>query len=88
MKWAYTYWDVRNNNMKNIKHQVKSSFSLKCSPTTDKPDVNTLRLLTYNVHSCRCMDGRLSTHRIARVIAQYQPRYSGVTRVRRRYVPH
>ena len=57
----------------NIKHRVKSSFSPKCTPTTDKPDVNTLRLLTYNVHSCRCMDGRLSTHRIARVIAQYQP---------------
>jgi endonuclease/exonuclease/phosphatase family metal-dependent hydrolase len=32
-----------------------------------------LRILTYNVHSCLCMDGKLSPHRIARVIAQYQP---------------
>ncbi|MFT6897394.1 MAG: endonuclease/exonuclease/phosphatase family metal-dependent hydrolase [Paraglaciecola sp.] len=34
---------------------------------------NSLRILTYNVHSCRCMDGRLSPRRIAKVIAQYQP---------------
>jgi endonuclease/exonuclease/phosphatase family metal-dependent hydrolase len=57
----------------NIKYRVKSSFSPKSTSTSDKPDVNTLRLMTYNVHSCRCMDGRLSTPRIARVIAQYQP---------------
>lgn len=30
----------------------------------------TLRLMTYNVHSCRGMDRRLSPERIARVIAQ------------------
>ena len=32
-----------------------------------------LRVMTYNVHGCRGMDGRISAARIARVIAQYQP---------------
>jgi endonuclease/exonuclease/phosphatase family metal-dependent hydrolase len=32
-----------------------------------------LRVMTYNVHSCIGMDGRLSPERIARVIAQYEP---------------
>lgn len=32
-----------------------------------------LRLLTYNVHRCVGMDGRLSPARIARVIARYAP---------------
>ncbi|MFP4417185.1 MAG: endonuclease/exonuclease/phosphatase family protein [Chitinispirillaceae bacterium] len=33
----------------------------------------TLRIMTYNVHSCLGMDGRLSPERIARVIAAYDP---------------
>ena len=32
-----------------------------------------LRIMTYNVHSCRGMDGRLSPDRIARMIARHQP---------------
>jgi len=32
-----------------------------------------LRVMTYNVHSCRGMDGKLSPARIARVIAQSAP---------------
>lgn len=32
-----------------------------------------LRVMTYNVHSCRGMDGKLSPQRIARVIAQSAP---------------
>ncbi|HEY1663153.1 MAG TPA: endonuclease/exonuclease/phosphatase family protein [Verrucomicrobiae bacterium] len=31
------------------------------------------RVMTYNVHGCRGMDGRISTARIARVIEQCQP---------------
>jgi endonuclease/exonuclease/phosphatase family metal-dependent hydrolase len=38
-----------------------------------RPDKKTLRVMTYNVHSCIGMDGKLSPQRIARVIAQYQP---------------
>jgi endonuclease/exonuclease/phosphatase family metal-dependent hydrolase len=32
-----------------------------------------IRLMTYNVHTCRGMDGRLLPDRIAKVIAQYDP---------------
>lgn len=32
-----------------------------------------LRVLTYNVHTCIGIDGKLSPHRIARVIARYRP---------------
>jgi endonuclease/exonuclease/phosphatase family metal-dependent hydrolase len=32
-----------------------------------------VRVMTYNVHSCIGMDGKVSPHRIARVIAQYEP---------------
>lgn len=32
-----------------------------------------LRVLTYNVHSCIGMDGKISPERIARVIAQHKP---------------
>ncbi|WP_346836470.1 endonuclease/exonuclease/phosphatase family protein [Microbulbifer sp. SAOS-129_SWC] len=35
--------------------------------------VKTLRVMTYNVHSCRGVDGKLSPQRIARVIARYNP---------------
>jgi endonuclease/exonuclease/phosphatase family metal-dependent hydrolase len=31
------------------------------------------RVMTYNVHGCRGMDGRISPSRIARVIQQFQP---------------
>ncbi len=33
----------------------------------------TLRIMTYNVHGCIGMDGKLSPERIARVIARYSP---------------
>lgn len=32
-----------------------------------------LRIMTYNVHSCIGMDGKVSPERIARVIARYEP---------------
>jgi endonuclease/exonuclease/phosphatase family metal-dependent hydrolase len=41
------------------------------APPTTAP--RTLRILTYNVHSCIGMDGKLSPARIARVIAQCEP---------------
>jgi endonuclease/exonuclease/phosphatase family metal-dependent hydrolase len=37
------------------------------------PAKNTLRIMTYNVHGCVGMDGRLSHRRIAKVISQYEP---------------
>ena len=37
------------------------------------PSVDRLRVMTYNVHSCLGMDGKLSVERVARVIARYRP---------------
>ncbi|HTL70154.1 MAG TPA: endonuclease/exonuclease/phosphatase family protein [Candidatus Eisenbacteria bacterium] len=37
------------------------------------PPPRALRLMTYNVHGCAGMDGRLSPERIARVIARHDP---------------
>lgn len=37
-----------------------------------------LRVMTYNVHSCLGMDGKISTHRIARVIERYDPMIVGL----------
>jgi endonuclease/exonuclease/phosphatase family metal-dependent hydrolase len=38
-----------------------------------EPVLRRVRLMTYNVHGCRGMDGRYSTQRIARVIANARP---------------
>jgi len=34
---------------------------------------NTIRIMTYNVHSCLGMDGKISPERIARVIGRHEP---------------
>jgi endonuclease/exonuclease/phosphatase family metal-dependent hydrolase len=39
----------------------------------DAPKAESLRVMTYNVHSCIGMDGKVDARRIARVIAQAQP---------------
>lgn len=33
----------------------------------------TLRVMTYNIHSCIGMDGKISPERVARIIGQFQP---------------
>lgn len=40
---------------------------------TKYPQKSSFRMMTYNVHNCLGMDGRMSPKRIARVIAMYQP---------------
>ncbi|WP_444944073.1 endonuclease/exonuclease/phosphatase family protein [Microbulbifer sp. ZKSA006] len=40
---------------------------------THRAPQKVLRIMTYNVHSCRGLDGKLSPQRIARVIARYHP---------------
>ena len=47
---------------------VRTQRPLKPTPT-GLP----LRVMTYNVHSCVGMDGKISTRRIAKTIAQYDP---------------
>jgi endonuclease/exonuclease/phosphatase family metal-dependent hydrolase len=42
-------------------------------PDPRKTGRNTLRVMTYNVHSCLGMDGRVSPGRLARIIARYSP---------------
>jgi endonuclease/exonuclease/phosphatase family metal-dependent hydrolase len=42
-------------------------------PGVRKRTDNALRIMTYNVHSCIGMDGKVSPERIARVIARYAP---------------
>ncbi len=32
-----------------------------------------VRIITYNIHSCRCLDGRLSPERFSRIISSYEP---------------
>lgn len=39
----------------------------------ETPKAESLRVMTYNVHSCIGMDGKVDVRRIARVIAQAQP---------------
>jgi len=43
------------------------------SPTGPRAKAKHLRVMTYNVHGCRGMDGRISPDRIARIIEQFQP---------------
>jgi endonuclease/exonuclease/phosphatase family metal-dependent hydrolase len=42
-------------------------------PARPRAKPNTLRVMTYNVHSCVGMDGRVSPARVARLIAHYDP---------------
>lgn len=49
-----------------------TSSDIKNAPTNPKSGArrDTLRIVTYNVHGCQGMDGRVSPRRIARVLAQ------------------
>ncbi|MCA0901016.1 endonuclease/exonuclease/phosphatase family protein [Microbulbifer agarilyticus] len=51
--------------------QVATGAQPGTNPQPSKP--HTLRVMTYNVHICKGMDGKLSPERIARVIALYSP---------------
>lgn len=58
----------------------EAALHLRGTPSTLKPyprsrtqGPRTLRIMTYNVHGCSGMDGKVSASRIARVIAQYEP---------------
>ncbi|MFC6631772.1 endonuclease/exonuclease/phosphatase family protein [Microbulbifer taiwanensis] len=44
------------------------------APPMPRPQSSrTLRVMTYNVHSCLGLDGKYSPRRVARIIARYQP---------------
>jgi endonuclease/exonuclease/phosphatase family metal-dependent hydrolase len=61
-------------------HIREAAMHLRGTPTTvrtyphrKRAAEKTLRVMTYNIHGCGGMDGKVSTTRIARVIAQYEP---------------
>ncbi len=45
----------------------------RITPPLVKSPSRNLRVLTYNVHGCLGMDGKISTQRIARLIDQFEP---------------
>jgi hypothetical protein len=47
--------------------------NLPAAPVFEAATKDVVRVMTYNVHNCRGIDGRLSPRRISRVIARYQP---------------
>ncbi len=53
--------------------QIKSSTKPYRKAADPRNDHRTVRIMTYNIHSCIGMDGKISHKRIARVIAQYCP---------------
>ncbi|AQQ67762.1 oxidoreductase [Microbulbifer agarilyticus] len=58
-----------------LKSTLPPATPLQAQPheDTQQPQFNKLRVMTYNVHICKGMDGKLSPERIARVIARYSP---------------
>ncbi len=68
--WGYLRpLDLRKAALRHLRRDVGSPAPL--FPNAAATDV--LRVMTYNVHSCVGIDGKLSPHRIARVIARYRP---------------
>lgn len=57
--------DIRDAALRYMNRLVTPSVALQ------SPETNVLRIMTYNVHGCRGMDGKLSPERIARVIARH-----------------
>lgn len=61
---------------KDLYHVAQQKLGHKETLQTESrlyPVGSKIRILTYNVHNCLGMDGKVSVHRIARVISQYQP---------------
>ena len=51
----------------------ETSAPVSANPPRKATENRKLRVMTYNVHICKGMDGKLSPERIARVIARYSP---------------
>lgn len=63
--------DLRSAALHVLGREEQKSAVKPSRPTATA--VNTLRIMTYNVHSCIGMDGKLAPERIARVIARANP---------------
>ena len=70
--------DIRFAALRTLKRSVTqkpeqySEFSV-FEKTEAVPATDTIRIMTYNVHSCIGMDGKTSPERIARVIGRHKP---------------
>lgn len=63
--------DLRQAALHLLKRPLKGHLASQGGVVTSRAGI--LRVMTYNVHSCIGMDGKLSMERIARVIARYKP---------------
>ncbi len=63
--------DLRRTALEYMGRSVRKTE--RSRPSTATTQMDTLRITTYNVHSCRGMDGKYSAERIARVIARTNP---------------
>ncbi len=63
--------DLRNAALRHLGRTGHKPGALRRHVATTQTDV--LRVMTYNVHSCVGMDGKLDAERIARVIARARP---------------
>ncbi len=65
--------DLREAALTEIGEPLDEENERSAARATPQVTSRTLRVATYNVHSCIGMDGRLSPERIARVIARCEP---------------
>lgn len=64
---------LRPGDLRHAALQFLGRSEIKASRAPRRDSAQTLRVMSYNVHSCIGMDGKLSPERIARVIARYAP---------------
>lgn len=68
--------DLRNAALRHLgrlKEPAGSRYWRSSDVSTGGQPTETLRIMTYNVHSCIGLDGKLAAERIARVIARTNP---------------
>jgi endonuclease/exonuclease/phosphatase family metal-dependent hydrolase len=63
--------DLRNAALRHLGRTGHASGAVRRRGTDTQTDI--LRVMTYNVHSCIGMDGKIDPERIARVIARARP---------------
>ncbi|HBD10985.1 MAG TPA: oxidoreductase [Porticoccaceae bacterium] len=66
------YWRARDLRTAALAH-LQPSTHVRPSQKPVRSRLKTLRVMTYNVHRCVGMDGKLSPDRVARVIARHAP---------------
>lgn len=63
--------DLRDAALQHIRSTNNQHICTQMGSTATRSDI--LRVMTYNVHSCVGMDGKIDTKRIARVIGRVRP---------------